>query len=280
MKKFLLILLACVLSLSALVSCGSEETSSAESSSPETNNTSTEESSEPEQTEPLDPIAVENGLAVYMPESGELKIAQFADLHFGIEGNAYHNDKAARTKSYMQYVVETEKPDLIVCSGDNILSTGVEKLKEFVELMESFQTPWTFIYGNHDAEGTAAGYSKQSLNDYLESCETTYLLYDAGYVETDANRYGNFSISVLNNNGTKQLGALILLDAGTHNGSNYESLTEGQIAWYKSEIEKLSALYTGEGVMPSVVFSHIQIPEYYTAYKAALAVNGASFVIK
>ncbi|MBO7157119.1 MAG: metallophosphoesterase [Clostridia bacterium] len=283
MKKLLFTLLAILLTLSlsaALVSCGSEETSSAEGGSSEAETPSAEESSEVEQTDTSDPIAVENGLAVYMPESGELKIAQFADLHFGIEGNAYHNDKTARTKAYMQYVVETEKPDLIVCSGDNILSTGVEKLKEFVELMESFQTPWTFIYGNHDAEGIAAGYSKQSLSDYLESCETTYLLYDAGYVETDANRYGNFSISVLNNNGTKQLGALILLDAGTHNGSNYESLTEGQIAWYKSEIDKLSALYTGEGVMPSVVFSHIQIPEYYTAYKAALAGNGASFVIK
>ena len=135
MKKLLFTLLAILLTLSlsaALVSCGSEETSSAEGGSSEAETPSAEESSEVEQTDTSDPIAVENGLAVYMPESGELKIAQFADLHFGIEGNAYHNDKTARTKAYMQYVVETEKPDLIVCSGDNILSTGVEKLKEFV----------------------------------------------------------------------------------------------------------------------------------------------------
>ena len=280
MKKVFLILLASLLSLT-LVSCGESEDVSVSAPSPESSDTASEPESQPEESqEPQDPIEVENGLAVYMPEDGPLKIAQFADLHFGVEGNAYHNDKTERTKAYMQYVVETEKPHLIVCSGDNILSTGVEKLKEFVELMESFETPWTFIYGNHDAEGAAEGYSKKELSAYLDSCGAEHLLYAGGYVETDFNRYGNFSISVLNSKGTKLLGAIILLDAGTHNGTTYESLTEGQIAWYGSEIDKLNALYTGEGVMPSIVFSHIQIPEYYTAYKAALAGNGATFVIK
>lgn len=251
----------------------------------EDDNTSDDTSSgdtKPDDDVPSDPINVENGLAVYMPENGTLKIAQFADLHFGTEGNSYHNDKTERTIDYVRYIVETEKPDLIVCSGDNIMTTGVEALKVFVEMMDNLKTPWTFIYGNHDAESTSTGFSKKSLSDYLESCGSKYLLYDAGYVETGTNRYGNFSISVLNSTGTKLLGAVILLDSGTYNSSisNYDSLTKGQIEWYKKEIDKLNALYTGTDVMPSAVFAHIQIPEYYTAYKAALSGNGASFVIK
>ena len=182
----------------------------------------------------------------------------------------------------MQYIVDTEKPDLIVCSGDNIMTTGLEGLKEFIALMESYKTPWTFIYGNHDAESTTTGYNKKSISDYLESCDAEYLLFDTGYIDTENNRYGNFSISILNSDGTKTLGAVILLDSGAYNSkvSSYDSLTEGQIAWYKNEIDRLDALYSDEGTIPSVVFAHIQLPEYYTAYRAALSGKDAQFIIK
>ncbi|MBO7738282.1 MAG: metallophosphoesterase [Clostridia bacterium] len=302
MKKALLIIMALLLSLSlplSLVSCGGDEVSeggSQQTSAPEgsapaesvpegsapEDSVPDEDSTEASRPEGSETVKVENGLVVYMPADRPLRIAQFADIHFGIEGNAYHNNKVERTKKYMQYIVDTEKPDLIVCSGDNILSTGLEALKEFVALMDSYKIPWTFIYGNHDAESNSAGYSKKELSAYLDSCGSEYLLYNSGYVESSANRYGNFSVSVLNSDGTKLLGAVILLDAGTYDGakSDYESITKGQIDWYKTEIEKLDSLYTGEGVMPSIVFSHIQIPEYYTAYKAALKGSGAEFVIK
>ena len=227
-------------------------------------------------------IAVENDLAVYMPSDRPLRIAQFADLHLGTEGSNYHNNRVERTKAYMQYIVDTQKPDLIVCSGDTIMTTGILKLKEFVELMESYKTPWTFIFGNHDAESTSPGYSKKDLSDFLSSCDAEYLLYDTGYVDTSNKRYGNFSISVLNHDGSKLLGSVILMDGGGYNASvsSYDSITEGQIDWYKTEIDKLDELYNGEGTMPSVVFSHIQLPEFYTAYKAALTDDGAKFVIE
>lgn len=284
MKKSFLIFLTVLLSLClpfSLASCG--ETENSEDIDPSASDSSASASaSEPSSEGSAEPIAVENGLAVYMPADGPIRIAQFADVHFGIEGNAYHNNKVERTKKYMQYIVDTEKPDLIVCSGDNILSTGVEKLGELVTLMESYKTPWTFIFGNHDSESNSVGYSKKELSDYLDSCDTEYLLYDSGYIDTENNRYGNFSISVLNSSGTKLIGSIILMDAGLYNGaiSSYDSITAGQIDWYKSEIDKLDSLYTGEGTMPSIVFSHIQLPEYYTAYKNALNGSGATFIIE
>ena len=227
-------------------------------------------------------IEVENGLAVYMPSDRPIRIAQFADLHFGNEGNSYHNNREERTKAYMQYIVDTQKPDLIVCSGDTIMSTGILKLKEFTDLMDSYKIPWTFIFGNHDAELTGSGYNKKDLSTFLSALNSEYLLYDTGYIDTDNNRYGNFSISVLNHDGTELLGSVILMDGGSYNTTekSYDSITEGQIDWYKTEIDKLNENYTGEGTMPSVVFSHIQLPEYYTAYKAAVANDGASFVIE
>ncbi|MBE5952002.1 MAG: hypothetical protein E7260_10485 [Lachnospiraceae bacterium] len=274
MKKRHFMVLACLLSLTApflLAGCGGGGTHP----SGKTDGTSENET-------PSDTIKPENGLAIYMPSGRPLRIAQFADLHFGKEGNSYHNNREERTKAYMQYIVDTEQPDLIVCSGDNIMSTGLKGLKEFVALMESYETPWTFVFGNHDAEGTTAGYNKVSLSAYLATCDAKYLLYDNGYIETDNNRYGNFSISVLSSDGAKLIGAILLMDSGTYNGAinSYESITEGQIAWYKSEIDTLHALYTGEGVMPSVVFAHIQLPEYFEAFKSARLGNGATFLIE
>ena len=279
MKKAFILALLCLISLClpfVLTGCGGNEVSS------ESTDASVDASAEESVPEPTEPIVVENGLAVYKKNDAPLKIAQFADLHFGIEGNAYHNNKTERTKEYMRYIVETERPDLIVCSGDTVMTTGVEKLGEFVELMDSLKTPWIFMYGNHDAESSAEGYCKKDLSAYLESCDSDYLIYNEGYVETDNNRYGNFSVSILNEKGTKLLGAIIVFDSGIYNGaiSSYDSITKGQIEWYKSEIDKLDELYIGEGVMPSIVFSHIQLPEYYTAYKKALNGNGAEFIIK
>ena len=227
-------------------------------------------------------IKVENGLAVRMPSDRPIRIAHFTDIHFGVVGRGYHNNRPERTKAYMQYVVDTQKPDLIVCTGDIVMTSGVEKLGEFVALMESYKIPWTFVFGNHDAEGEEDGYNKESYSKYLDSCDAEYLLYNTGYVEEENNRYGNFSISVLNSDGTKLVGAIISIDTGTYNReiNSYDSITETQIAWYKEEIDRLDALYEGEGTIPSVVFGHIALPEFQTGYKAALAKDGARFVIE
>ncbi len=318
-KAFLCFVLCAALCLPLFMACSDEEntTSSPEESQSDINESesvsdeestensvesaesgNSEDSSEPENSDVADesnesddsdvsdneggePIDVENGLYIKMPKNGTLKIAQFADLHFGIPGRDYHNDKPDRTKKYMRYIVDTYAPDLIVCTGDNITTTGVDGLKEFVAMMDSLKTPWTFVYGNHDAESNASGYSKKALSDYLENCNSPYLIYSKGYVEESANRYGNFSISVLNPAGDKLVGAIMVFDAGTYSQSiaTYESITKGQINWYSAEIDKLNKLYDGK-MIPSMVFSHIQLPEFYDAYVSALNGKGAEFVIK
>ena len=70
----------------------------------------------PTQTEqPITPTPENNGLCVYMPEGRGLKVLQLADIHFGIEGKDWHNDKVDRTKEYINKLINEEKHDLIVC---------------------------------------------------------------------------------------------------------------------------------------------------------------------
>ena len=244
---------------------------------------------EPEPNPNPDPVVPENEeLFICIPENKELKVLQMADIHFGVEGKDWHNDKVERTKLYMDYLVETEKPDLIVCSGDNILQTGTKGINEFITLIEKYEIPWIWVYGNHDSESEATNYRKVDLSNALVNADTKYLLYKHGYVEDGyEDRYGNFSISIYNPTKEKLLGAFIIFDSGEFDYSKnyYQTITPGQIDWYKTEIDKLQEQYVTQTdnkyeVIPTVVFSHIQIPEFITAFEKAQKNDGAKFIIE
>ena len=227
-------------------------------------------------------------LYVCIPEERDIKVLQLADIHFGVEGKDWHNDKVDRTKLYITTMIEEQQPDLLVCSGDNILSTGVAGVTEFVNFMEEYKTPWIWLYGNHDAENAAVNYRKSDLSKCLMELDTEYLLYKEGYCEPGMeNRYGNYSVNIYNSTKERLLGAFIIVDSGEHDYSigQYQAITKGQIAWYNSEIDKLQALYAAQegntyDIIPTIVFSHIQLPEYYDAYTKAVTGDGAEFVIE
>ena len=221
-----------------------------------------------------------------MNRGEQFKIVQFADLHFGKEGESYHNADEARTIEFMTYLVESEKPDLIVLSGDNIMTTGVSGIKELIHIMDAYETPYTFIFGNHDAESSSKNYCKCDVSDYLEHSNSPYLLYRSGYVEDNAeNRYGNFSISLTDAKNGDLLGALVMIDTGTYDYAldSYQSITEGQIEWYKSEICRLNEIYSKQKdnrheIVPTLTYGHMQLQEHFTAYQKAKNGDGAAFV--
>lgn len=228
-----------------------------------------------------DPVEIE-GLVLEVDKGQSLNVAQWTDLHYGDPSRDYHNGKEELTKAYLDYFYRNNKPDFIVCGGDNILSTGVDGLNEFIELMDSFETPWTFVFGNHDSEDTSA---KEELSNILaeHSKNSDYLYYDSGYVDAENNRYGNFSIKIKEKDSDTIRGALVFLDTGVYDytANAYESITQGQIDWYSSEIDELQEIYGGEGVVPTVIYQHMQTPEFHTAYTKALAgTDGVEFVVE
>lgn len=226
-------------------------------------------------------------LALSMPEDGSLRIAQFTDFHFGTEGEQYHNADEARTLAFMDHIVETTQPDLIVLTGDNIMCTGINGIKELIGWMDKYETPWTLIWGNHDTMTGSWGYSKKDLSEYMISCGSKYLMYTEDYVETGKeDRYGNFSISIMDDTGENLIGALLLMDSGTYDYEleAYQSITTGQIEWYKNKIAVLQETYGPQednlfSVIPSIIFAHIPLPEHSQGYLKAKDNDGAEFVI-
>lgn len=231
------------------------------------------------------------GLAIRVPEDRDIKILQLADVHFGYDTRNWHNNKIERTKEYITTMISEQQPDLIVCSGDNIIGTGIvnddnsaHDLTEFCTFIDSFGIPWTFMYGNHDAETKVKSEYSEQLLAWIADGTLKHLLYEEEYVEeadltfstSDEGRYGNFSIQILNPMGDKLLGSIILFDAGTYlyDLGYYQAHTTGQVAWYEQKIASLQAMYSAqEGnlhtIIPTIVFTHIQLPEHDIAYNQA-----------
>lgn len=299
MKKFFRLFVLCLVGF-ALISCSSKRKGQKNPTAPEDDFPSEPDTELPTnvpggddvEENLLEGINPEFGVAIRMPKDGSLNVVQFADLHFnfGANTNNYYNNKADRTVAYMRNIVKNQKPDLIVCSGDNLFaSKGVEGVQKFVELMESLETPWTFVFGNHDAEN----HNKSKISNALCSADAQYLLYsedlivDASSDEMAYGRYGNFSIKVVNNAGDKLVGAIILMDTGTRSTvyNEYQGITAEQVAWYVEEIGELQAVYASQSgnaleVVPTILFQHIQLPETAVAFdEAKKGTDGYSFVI-
>lgn len=209
----------------------------------------------------------------------KLNILHFADLHFGIETRNYHNGKVAKTLEFMKQTIKESNPNLIIAGGDCILCTGENGLKEFIKLMDSFETPWAFVFGNHDVESRALngpGSKKEASNILIEhSKNSNYLLYEDKYFSNKEIKYGNYSIQVFNHDETLR-GSIIIMDSGIHNGEIYEGISKEQVKWYEEEIDYINKTY---GKSHSLLFTHIQLTEFYDAYINALK-DESLFVVK
>ena len=228
----------------------------------------------------------EEELTLLAPRGKELKVLQFSDTHFGEEGTVYHNADVERTLAFIDYAIKTEQPDLIVLLGDNTMSLGIEGAKFLVETFDQYKIPYTLIFGNHDAEIYLPGYTKADVSSYLENCDSPYLLYKSGFVQNDGeNRYGNFSISLRDEESRELIGAFVLLDTGTYDyqAERYQSITAEQIAWYEEEIARLNSIYAEQkqnalATVPTITYGHMPLPEFGKAYQKAVNGEGAEFV--
>ncbi|TVY10946.1 metallophosphoesterase family protein [Paenibacillus cremeus] len=195
-------------------------------------------------------------------EDNTLKIVQFTDIH-------WKNTEEAdlRSRALMEQVLQAEKPDLVVFTGDVIYTGGVRpgaepcrdplaSLGEAVAVVEQSQTPWALVFGNHDSEN---GVTREELADAIG--DHKYSLFEQG--PADISGVGNYVIQVTDGEGAVKA-ALYFLDSGCGSPvphvKGYDWIRRDQIAWYEQQSRQLTA---NHGVpLPSLAFFHIPLPEY------------------
>ncbi len=249
--KYILLTLLCFTGLVGCVSSDNE----------------TDGNKEPEVVEPI----VYEDIKIYVDDDKDLKVMQMTDTHFGNEDYPSHNGKVDLTLQFMNYLVEVGTPDFIVATGDQMMNTGIKGAQEFIDIMEEFKVPWTWVFGNHDMESPA---QKTMVAEYLyeQSLECEYFIYTEDYIDTEAYRYGNFIMEVYNKQSGTLRGGIVCLDTGVNDRINggYEALTQGQVDWYVEAIEELDEKYEGEGVVPTILFQHMHTPVFYDGYLNAV----------
>lgn len=228
----------------------------------------------------------------------DFKILNLADIQYS---DVYDIGKRSYTEETIKTLIEQEKPDLILMTGDQTwTATQRSSIKDLIKFMDSFKIPWAPVFGNHDGEGNA---DKNWLADRYE--ESEYCLFKKG--PNNIGGVGNYIINIME--GDKIVESIIMMDSGVWRnypdesehfmysdalkddyegeeksknykeyklnddgtrqqaqyGTGYEFIAESQIAWYKWAIEGAAKINGGTAPESTAVF-HIALPEYHEAY--------------
>lgn len=279
LKRFLAIILALIMAL-GIVSCANNApplsdavTSSSEKQDiPPTDNSNKQENLEMEDI-------LKSKIKLRFNKDGEFKVIIFADLHLKAAGISETNEER------IEALLEREKPDLVILTGDQIHDKSVSNVTVFedtiaqvAEILEHEEIPWMHVYGNHDADG---GLSKEQQQAVYESYD--YCLSKGG--DEELTGVGNYVIPLYSSTSDDIKFAFWGLDSGSnmsakdkaelcpttstfggYNGTGYDYIHEDQIEWYYNTSKQLEEYNNGQKV-PGLMAFHIPLQETWTAWQ-------------
>ncbi len=188
-------------------------------------------------------------------KNGEFKILVLSDVQDDYPVNE-------DTLQFIREALDTEKPDIVVFNGDNIISNDLRCYDQLFEPLVERNVKFTFVFGNHDDE--CCDLNKEELLEVYQKYEGC-LAYDA---DPALHGCATHNLPVLSSDGTKVAFNLWLFDSGDYiydengeyvrdeSGSRlYDCVRKDQIEWYKEVSKKLEE--ENGGLVPSIAFEHI-----------------------
>ena len=208
---------------------------------------------------------------------GKFKIMQVADLHLStglgkcrdalpVGHNGGNCDADTRTLGFVEKMIDEEKPDLVVLSGDQVngetAPDSQSAVFKFAEMLKRHQIPYAAIFGNHDDEGDLDRAATMALMQDLPYC-----LSEAG--PTDIDGVGNYLVEILGRGSTSHSALTIyLLDSHSYSPDErqfrgYDWLKPNQINWFKKTSQTLKDKHKEyTHIHMDLAFIHIPLPEY------------------
>ncbi len=199
------------------------------------------------------------------------KILAFGDVHWD-----RNNEKDQQTLRAMEAIVDAEKPDFVMYTGDNCLSDTLDAVREgYRQLTEPVVRrgiPWAVTLGNHDAEN--GGITRKDV--FCSSFGQPGNLSRLG--PTNIHGYSNFILPVMDSAGKKPAALLYVLDSNAYFKQGgldiYDWIHLDQIQWYRQASEFYRHKNGGQ-FLPSYAFFHIPLPEFglFATNKATVGVK-------
>ncbi|MDI9603988.1 MAG: metallophosphoesterase family protein [Bacteroidota bacterium] len=191
-------------------------------------------------------------------EDGTFKIVQFTDMHYR------HGDaRSDTTLLLIDRVLDAEKPDLVVYTGDIVTGPVQEGWNRVTAPTIEREIPFIVTLGNHDHEYGVT-------RDEIAAMITAYPYNLNSPFGATPDRVMDNVIPIYGSDKPLHEKALVYCfdsgDYSTMNGvSGYDWITPDQIQWYR----KQSLFYTVENnlkPLPAVAYFHIPLPEYRLAF--------------
>lgn len=189
-------------------------------------------------------------------DNGQFKILQFTDTHINLTKNT-NRDVYDRVRNIM----EIEKPDLVVLTGDIVTGNNPEEgYRIFEKLFVEAGVPWTVTFGNHDSQNEM---SRKELADFIQSLR---FCMNKDFGETDGN--SNFILTLGTEEKTEAL--LYFMDSNSYSTlqpqvGGWGWFTHKQVGWYRERSKAFTVLNGGVSY-PALAFFHIPLPEYTDAW--------------
>ncbi|KAE9593601.1 hypothetical protein Lal_00036313 [Lupinus albus] len=217
-------------------------------------------------------------------KNGEFKILQIADMHYAngktthcldVFYSQYHSCSDLNTTLFIQRMILSENPNLIVFTGDNIYgfdsSDPAKSLDVAFAPAIASNIPWVAVLGNHDQEGSL---SREGVMKYIVGMKNTLSKVNPQEVNL-IDGFGNYNLEVEGVEGTafenKSVLNLYFLDSGDYSKvpfiHGYGWIKPSQQLWFQQTSEKLQEEYK-KGPLPQkepapgLAYFHIPLPEY------------------
>lgn len=194
----------------------------------------------------------------------DFRILQLSDVHLGNKDNLeYHFD-------FMKKTIDDAHADLIVVTGDVFTFADKNTANKTFKWLDSFNTPWTMVWGNHDEQCYfSIDWLTGRLNSLSKSAESKCIFKDL----QDDNVFGNsnFVINLTGSHG-EVVQQLMFIDSNRYDFSKfkgYDAIHANQVDWYTSMTNYTKGSNTE--YVPSLAFFHIPFIEFETAYNVAKA---------
>lgn len=188
-------------------------------------------------------------------KNGEFKIVQFTDVHF-----KYGNPSSDVALKRINEVLEAERPDLVVLTGDIVYAAPADTaMRTVLSCVSSHKIPFVVTFGNHDNE---QGKTRAELYDVIRSMPYN-IQPDRGTLESP-----DYFLSIKSNDGKKDEALLYCFDSHSYSKlqdvKGYDWLTFDQVNWYRHQ-SALCKDKNGGRILPALAFFHIPLPEYNEA---------------
>lgn len=186
----------------------------------------------------------------------KFKIVQFTDVHF-----IYGNPKSDIALERINEVLDAEKPDLVLFTGDVIYGKPAEQsMRTVLNQVSERKIPFGVVFGNHDNE---QGLTREELLGIIRS-----IPYNLTATTEGISGVTNYILPVKSADGRKDATVLYCIDSHSYSSidgiGGYDYIKFDQIDWYRRN----SAAYTqqnGGQPIPSLAFFHIALPEFNQA---------------